>query len=169
MASFADSAWTDYHPREGKEPEPEDKCLTTAADAETLRKLLGNRIADASKDDSLLKSQDLAYLLYRWSELANDDGAVVKQWTSGQLATDEGVKQFAVAFTSYSWSQGLGMGGLGDLVARRTTRAQVKGLDRLMDVAEFRRRVEEVAAGGSSPEVSEFLEAWRRQEQGSDD
>ncbi|ODS59351.1 MAG: NTPase [Acidovorax sp. SCN 65-108] len=169
LASFADSAWTDYHPREGKEPEPEDKCLTTAADAETLRKLLGNRIADASKDASLLKSQDLAYLLYRWSELANDDGAVVKQWTSGQLATDEGVKQFAVAFTSYSWSQGLGMGGLGDLVARRTTRAQVKGLDRLMDVAEFRRRVEEVAAGGSSPEVSEFLEAWRRQEQGSDD
>lgn len=169
MASFADSAWTDYHPREGRELEPEDKCLTTAADAETLRKLLGDRIADASKDASLLKSQDLAYLLYRWSDLTHDDGGTVKQWAAAQLATDEGVKQFAVAFTSYGWSQGLGMGGLGDLVARRTTRAQVKGLDRLMDVAEFRRRVEEVAVGGDSPEVSEFLEAWRRQERGTDD
>lgn len=61
------------------------------------------------------------------------------------------------------------MGGLGDLVAMRTTRAPVKGLDRLMDVAEFRRRVEEVAAGGTSPEVTEFLEAWRHQERGTDD
>ena len=86
----------------------------------------------------------------------------IKQWTAAQLATDEGIKQFAVAFTSYGWSQGLGMGGLGDRVARRTTRAQVKGLDRLMDVAEFRRRVEEVAAGGAYPEVAEFLEAWQQ-------
>lgn len=169
LASFADSAWADYHPREGKEPEPEEKCLTTAADAEALRKLLGDRIADASKNASFLKSQDLAYLLYRWSELANDDGVTVRQWTAAQMATDEGVKQLAIAFTSYGWSQGLGVGGLGDLVARRTTRAQVKGLDRLMDVVEFRRRVEEVAAGATSPEVSKFLEVWQLQERGTDD
>lgn len=85
------------------------------------------------------------------------------------MATDEGVKQLAIAFTSYGWSQGLGVAGLGDLVARRTTRAQVKGLDRLMDVVEFRRRVEEVAAGATSPEVSKFLEAWQLQERGTDD
>lgn len=169
LASFVDSAWTDYHPREGKEPEPEDKCLTTAVDAEALRKLLEERIEDASKNGLLLKSQDLAYLLYRWSELTNDDSATVKRWTTAQMATDEGVKQFAIAFTSYGWSQGLGMGGLGDLVARRTTRVQVKGLDRLMDVVEFRRRVEEVAARAMSPEVSKFLEAWQLQERGADD
>ena len=169
LASFADSAWADYHPREGKEPEPEEKCLTTAADAEALWKLLGDRIADASKNASFLKSRDLAYLLYRWSELANDDGVTVRQWTAAQMATDEGVKQLAIAFTSYGWSQGLGVAGLGDLVARRTTRAQVKGLDRLMDVVEFRRRVEEVAAGATSPEVSKFLEAWQLQERGTDD
>jgi hypothetical protein len=164
LARFADSAWTNYHPREGTESEPEDQCLTTAADAEALRKLLGDRIVDASKDASLLMNRDLAYLLYRWSELANDDGNAVKQWTAAQLASDEGVKQFAVAFTSYGWSQ-----GLCDLVARRTTRVQVKGLDRLMDVAEFRRRVEKVAAGGVSPEVAEFFDAWQRQEKGTVD
>jgi len=37
LADFADSAWNDYHPREGEEPEPEERCLTTAADAQTLR------------------------------------------------------------------------------------------------------------------------------------
>jgi hypothetical protein len=38
-----------------------------------------------------------------------------------------------------------------------------------MDVVEFRRRVEEVAAGATSPEVSKFLEAWQLQERGTDD
>lgn len=37
-----------------------------------------------------------------------------------------------------------------------------------MDVAEFRRRVEEVALVGVSPEVSELLDAWRRQERRED-
>ncbi|OPZ86706.1 MAG: translation initiation factor IF-2B subunit alpha [bacterium ADurb.Bin429] len=31
------------------------------------------------------------------------------------------------------------------------------------------RRVEEVAAGATSPEVSKFLEAWQLQERGTDD
>ena len=83
------------------------------------------------------------------------------------MASDEGIKKFATAFTSQGWSQGLG--GLGDLVARRITRAQVKDLERLMNVAEFRRRVEEVSVAGDSPEVSEFLDAWRRQERGEDE
>lgn len=165
LANFANSAWTDYHPREEQEPEPEEKCLTTAADAEALRELLKNRILDASKNASLLlKCQNLAYLLYRWRELANDDGVAVKQWAAAQIATDEGVKQLAIAFTSYGWSQ-----GLGDFVAKRTTRVQVKGLDRLMNVVQFRQRVEEVAAGGMSPDVSEFLKAWQVLEQGTDD
>jgi predicted KAP-like P-loop ATPase len=167
LASFADSAWNDYHPREGSAPEPEEKCLTTAADAEALRKLLGDRIAEAAKNGALFGCRDLAYLLYRWCDLANDDGAAVKAWTASHLASDEGLKKFAAAFTAHGWSQGLG--GLGDLVARRTTRAQVQGLDRLMDVAEFRRRVEEVSIAGNSPEISEFLDAWRRQERGEDE
>lgn len=88
----------------------------------------------------------MAYLLYRWCDLSDDDGAEVKEWTASLLASDEGVKKFATTFTDHGWSQGLG--GLGDLVARRTSRAQVKGLERLMDVAEFRRRVEEVDVAG---------------------
>jgi predicted KAP-like P-loop ATPase len=167
LASFADSAWTDYHPREGSAPEPEEKCLTTAADAEALRKLLGDRITEAAKNGALFGCRDLAYLLFRWCDLANDDGAAVKEWTASHLASDEGLKKFTAAFTSHGWSQGLG--GLGDLVARRTTKAQVKGLERLMNVAEFRRRVEEVSVAGDLPEVSEFLDAWRRQEQGEDE
>ena len=37
LVDFASSAFHDYHPREGKVPESESKCLTTGADAEKLR------------------------------------------------------------------------------------------------------------------------------------
>lgn len=169
LANFADSAWNDYHPRKGKEPESEERCLTTAADAQTLREMLRDRITDAAKSGALFDNGDLAYLLYRWRDLSNDDGAAVRDWTTFQLATDEGVRRLAVAFTSHGWSQGLGFDGLGDLVAQRTTRAQVQGLDRLLDLARFRRRVEEVAAVGGTPEVAEFLNAWKRHDRGSDE
>ncbi|WP_341677995.1 P-loop NTPase fold protein [Niveibacterium sp. SC-1] len=37
LADFTSSAWTDYHPREGQDPEPPERCLTTEADAEHRR------------------------------------------------------------------------------------------------------------------------------------
>jgi len=155
LASFVDSA-------------TEKPDMTTLFDAEILKRLLGERIVDAAKDGSLIRNQNLAHLLQCWSDLDDNDGAAVKQWTAMQLADDEAVWQFAVAFTSYGWSQGGGMSGLSDRVAMRTTHAQVKGLEHMMDVSEFRQRVEKVAAKGMFPEVVEFLEAWQRHEQGSD-
>lgn len=169
LASLSTSAWTNHHPREGKEPDPEDRCLTTAVDAELLQGVLRDRIVAAANDGTLLTSQELPHLVYRWSELAGDGGAAVRAWTAAQLATDEGVKRFAVAFTSHGWSQGMGFAGLGDLVAKRTTRAQTGGLDKLLDVPAFRKRIEQLSGAGGAPEVTEFLCAWERQEQGNED
>ena len=81
--------------------------------------------------------------------------------------SDAAVAKFCVAFTSYSWSRGLG--GLGDTVAQRSTRAQIKGLDKLIDLPVFRERVEQISAAGTSPEVTVFLEAWRGYERKEQD
>lgn len=164
LADFTSSAWADYHPREGKAPEPPENCLTTEVDAGRLRGMLLKRIEAAAEGGVLASNRDLTHLLYRWSDLADDDGTAVRAWTEAIYATDFGVKQLAIAFTSFSWSQGLG--GLGDLVAKRTTRVHMKGLEKLVDLAAFRKRVEEVAESGSMPEVVEFLDAWRRADQG---
>lgn len=80
------------------------------------------------------------------------------------MSTDDGVRHFAKAFTSYGWTQ-----GMGDMVARRTTRVSPKGMDRLIDLDAFRLRVEAVAGVDANPEIRELLEAWRRADQGSDD
>jgi len=142
--------------------------LTTFPDFEELWKLLADRIAEASKDGSLIRNKNLAHLLYCWSKLAGDDGVTIKQWAVPQLVDDEAVKQFAVAFTSYGSSQKLGTNGLGDRVAMPTIRVQVEELDRMIGVVAFRRRVEEVAAKGTCREVAKFLQAWQRREQGLD-
>lgn len=169
LADFTRSAWDDYHPREGKEREPPGDCLTTEADAEHLRELLRSRIDAAAADGTLLAHRDLHFLLHWWADLAADDGAAVRVWTSATFASDDGVRQLSKAFTSYSWTQGMGFSGLGDLVAKRTIRVDLKSMARLIDLDAFRPRVEALAAAGAHTEVQEFLNAWERADQGEDD
>ena len=123
----------------------------------------------AADDGTLAGHRDLCYLLFTWSELAGDHGTAARAWTSALQATDEGVRQLARAFTSHGWSRGLGFAGLGDTVAKRTTHARMNGTEKVLDLGAFRQRVEEVAATTASPEVVEFLEAWRRADRGDRD
>ena len=170
LADFTSSAWTDYHPREGKEREPPDNCLTTEVDAEELRDLLRSRIEAAASDGKLLAHRDLPSLLYSWLDLTTDDGVTVRAWTTAAFNTDDGVRLLAKAFTSYSWSQGMGFaGGMGDAVAKRSTRVNRSSMARLFNLDAFRARVETVATAGGSPDVHEFLEAWRRADRGDRD
>ncbi len=173
LIDFSESAYRDYHPREGKEPEPEQDCLTTAPDAEVLRGKALTRIRAASQSDELSRSKRLAYLMYRWRDLAGDGGAEVKAWAAKQMEDDPMVAVFSKAFTSYSWSQGLGMAGLGDAVAKRNTRANVGSLDHILDRDVLHARVEELAAKGDQGEcgeaITEFLAAWKRHDKNPND
>ncbi|OAI12203.1 hypothetical protein A1355_14640 [Methylomonas koyamae] len=164
LMDFTRSAYTDYYPREGNEPSSEADCLTTREDAEKLKASLVPKIVEAAKTGELLASPDLPYLLYCWVDWGDDDGLAVKTWTREQLLNDETVTRFADAFTSYSWSQGFGIGGLGDLVAKKTVRVQIKHLDQIMDRSFFMSRLEEIECkyGENTPTViKEFLDAWR--------
>lgn len=167
LVDFAESAYRDYHPRDGSEAEPEEKCLTTSADADSLRAVALTRLRETSKTQELSANPDLPSLLFRWREFADDGGQEVRRWTEGQLESDAMVVRFAQAFTSHSWSQGMGINGLGDRVARRNVRAAIQGLETIIDKERFRARVEALAASTSlQPEELEtigvFLEAWRR-------
>lgn len=166
LADLSGSAYRDYYPINNNPREPEAKCLTTEADAIGLQALTLGRIRAASQSSELLKARRLARLLFVWRDLAEDDGAEVKAWTAVQFKDDATIATFARAFTTYSWSQGLGMAGLGDTVAKRHTRAGVDSLDKVLDLAAFRSRVEELNARNATDAdgvaIREFLEAWRR-------
>src|SRR5262249_55622378 len=84
-----------YHPREGKSPEQENKCLTTAVDAEVLRDLALSRIRNAAETGELGLHARLAYLLYRWRDFVGDGGAEVRRWSNQQLDRGEMIVLFA--------------------------------------------------------------------------
>ncbi|HHQ4663587.1 TPA: KAP family P-loop NTPase fold protein, partial [Aeromonas veronii] len=169
LGHFTHSAWTDYYPREGKEPESPENCLTTEAVAHELRRLLYSRIKVAAADGSLCVLRNLTSLLYSWVDLANDDGAAVRAWTSTLITTDDGVRLLAKAFTSYAWTQGVDFDGMGDLVAKRVVQVNLQNVAYLTEVEVFRSRVVEVIAEGADPDIQLFLDAWLRAEQGHDD
>jgi hypothetical protein len=86
----------------------------------------------------------------------------VKGWLDEHLAHDEAIVSLSKALTTYSWSQ-----SMGDMVARRITRAGVSRLELILDKTRFRARVEELAAKPDLPpadaeSVRAFLDAWKR-------
>ena len=127
----------------------------------------------AVNDGSLMIHRDALSILFRWCEFAGDEGAEVRQWTASKMAEDEFIAQMAEVAASHSWSQGLGFSGLGDRVAISTPRAHLNGLEKLLDVSQFRSRLEELEANQTlasdhKEKVSRFLSAWREQEENPD-
>jgi hypothetical protein len=94
----------------------------------------------------------------------------VRRWTAARLKEQTSLVAFAAAFTSYSWGQAIGgFGGLGDLVAKRSIRAGIDGIDVVLDVAEFRRKLGRLEksldhASEDYKVVATFMDAWRERE-----
>lgn len=166
LVDLADSAYVANHPREEKLPEPEERRITTAKDADKLQGLALKSIRAVAQTGRLLAYAKLPYLLYRWADLAKDDGKQAKRWTKTQLLQDNNVVVFAKALTSHGWSH-----GSTDRVAQRTTLANISGLDKILDVKTFRDRIIALLAEEALPQAAraillEFDNAWTRQENG---
>lgn len=173
LVEFAYYAITDHYPREGRAPELPEKCLMLKDDIPVLKKHVLKHIESAATEGMLINHSRLPSILFSWKRVMDDDDSRVKEWTSEQLKNDLSVSLLAKAFTSESWSQGLGIGGLGDRVSIRNIRAAVDSLEAIIDVKEFRRRLEEIEKNNNLDEenkeyISVFLEAWRKQDSGND-
>jgi len=171
LVDLTSSAISDHFPNKDKEPEPPEKCLLKKEVLSELKAHAIKTIKSAASSGKLLLHPHLPYILFQWSEFAEEGGAEVKAWTMEQLKNDESVSMLARAFTSESWSHSMGMFGLGDRVAMRKVRASVDGLERILDVDEFRRRLEEIENGNTldgdrRQSIQVFLEAWRKRETG---
>lgn len=169
LADFTRSAWGDYHPSKDEAAEPPEKCLTTEVDANELRTLLHERIISASKDGALVTNKDLLFLLSWWSRLAEDDGKAARTWVADLMSNDDAIRNLAKAFTSYEWSTGFSFGDLGDSVAKRTTRVHKSAIEKYTDPDTFRARAAALSVSAGEHELIEFLDAWRRADEGEDD
>ena len=173
LVDFANSAIRDYYPREGREPEPPEKCLISKEQLSDIKNIALRTIESSADTGELIFNPQLPFILFKWKEFAEDDGLTVLAWTKEKLKSDEAVSMFAQAFTSESWSQGMGIAGLGDRVAIKNFKASIDGLEKIIDLIEFRRRLEEIENKEQIDEklkekVIIFLTAWRKKEEGKD-
>lgn len=165
LAHLTSSSYLDHFPREGKYPEPEENCLNTRNDLDRLVALFLARMQAAAADGTLLSAPKLVGLLHRWADLADDNGAAAKAWTTSVLEDDASVPILAEAFLGTVWSHGMGFGGLGDLAARRADRAQIDGAERIIDLVNFKTRLQQLTADGAldgptPTAMSRLLKAW---------
>lgn len=173
LIDFVSLAIDDHFPREGKEPEVPEKCLIVKESVPELKQHSIKCIEHLATEGSLIKHPRLPHILFRWREFLGDNNGRVKEWVNKQLEDDVSVSMLAHAFTSESWSQGMGMIGLGDRVAIRNVRASVDSLNSILDVDTFRTRLEAIEANSEFDKklrefVTIFLDAWRKQETGND-
>ena len=171
LVNFTSSAVSDIFPREGKVPEPQEKCLVSRDHIPELKELAIKAIKSASRSGELISHPQLQSILFRWEEFAETDSVEVKAWTSDQMKNDKAISIFAKAFTGEVWSQGMGMFGLADRVSMRDVSASDAGLERIIDDNEFRRRLEEIEKNDTidrkdKESILIFLEAWRKQGKG---
>lgn len=169
VADLAFVARRSYAPPAGSEPEDPAQAMVSEAASRRLSSAALKAIESAAKGGSLIEHRELSTLLYRWRDYANDDGKRVRRWTSARLKDDTDVIRLASAFMSYSWGQGMSFSGLGDLVSKRSDRAQVDSLSSIMDQKRFKARLEGLSKklpdGGEQAEiVKRFLKAWKAQE-----
>lgn len=168
LVDLSESAYRDHHPREGKSPEPEDRCLTTQADADKLREMALKKIEEAAADGSLLNYEFFPRALVRWDELVgSDDHKLAKAWCMERLVEDDAVEAFSKAFLSESWVTGMGGfgGGLGDTVSVKRDRVSEESLKRFFEVETLRQRVDTLLAASEvgSPRktaLKRFVDAW---------
>ncbi|RVV97154.1 NTPase [Mesobaculum littorinae] len=173
---ISNDAWQDYHPSNpDSEPSSEAETLTTHVAAERLQARSLELLRAAAASDTILSAKTPARLLYDWDRLQPYGAGEVMDYITRALGDDTKLCQLASAFLGKSYSHGMGgFGGApGDLVQRENDRAQVDGIDRLLDVDEFRRRLNEALGSDGLDEqqkstISRFLVAWERRDAGED-
>jgi predicted KAP-like P-loop ATPase len=173
LIDFVSSAVGDYKGRTDG-PQSEDLCLTNADALPTLTARAVNALKSAATDGSLIASDRLVYMLYRWRDLSEDDGVEMKLWLTEQLQHDDTLVALAKALTGESWSTSMGIHGLGDRVSKRHTIAQIRSDFDLFDVTQFRAELDRIVAENKlAPDdiraVEIFLCAWDKKGGAYDD
>lgn len=166
---FTMSAISDYIEKDDRPPTREEDCLVLEKTLLELKESALDAIRVASRDGSLIAHCDLLWLLYRWSNLLDNDSKEVKAWTKEQLDHPKSLVALARSMTGESWSAGMGgFGFIGDRVATRTIHAKISEDTSIIDISLFRQALERVRASDNLPKndqeaIQIFLEAWDQQ------
>lgn len=144
---------------------PVDQPLTTKEDAARMREGNLRRIRRAADGNDLLAVHDLEWVLYRWHDLAGDNGTEAREWTTETMKSDQGVARLAQAF----------LGETRNRIARDSAplqkdRAKIEHIDAVLDRDLFHKRLcqarsSDCLSADQRETITRLLRAWKKHEQ----
>lgn len=111
----------------------DNERLVSNEHLEELEKIALSKIKQIAENDKLLKTPQLAHILYGWRDWETEDQ--VRKWVLKIITSDEGLVEFLTGFLSKSYSH-----GMGDRVAKVKWRLDPKSLEPFVDPTEIIKR-----------------------------
>lgn len=155
-------AYQEHHGSRGRADDASelpDQCLVTEEAAQRLRAQALCRVRSAADDNSILCTKNLRFVLFQWRNM-EDETDELRRWCARAVASNDSLVLLARAFLDVSYSA-----SVGQRMPMKNDQAKVGGLETLMDVPQFRRRLTEVVdSPGLNQEdrqmVQRLLAAW---------
>ena len=165
LVDFVSSAQGHYREDRKNGPKRQEDCLITEDALPKFIALSLEKIKTAAQDGTLIRHQDLLYILYRWRDFSSPDE--VKAWTDKLMNDNSALVILANVFTGYSLIHHSGFDGLSDHTSTRKNQAQIDSHIDILNPQSFRSGLERIQAeqtldDSSLAIVSNFLTAWDR-------
>lgn len=152
---------------------PDRGYLVSEEAVSTFVDLALTSIRSAAESGHLIDHSDLVSILYRWRDFCGNDPTEPRSWTEKALSDPKALIQLAHAFTDKTYSIGIGMFGLADRVSKVSTVAKINPEIDVLDAERFRKELigllETDLPEDDRATVTEFLDAWKRRDDGRDD
>ena len=159
LSDFARSTWIEHHPIESNsKPIPENETLLTKEDAESLCEMARCQIEALATDGKLIDEADLLSVLHAWNFLKADNSDEIRRFTADAIADDQKIVKLARAFLGEAYVRNVRNAGIID-------RAQVRGIEKILDINQFWERLMSLVADSSVSEeernvIRRLLDAW---------
>lgn len=142
LINFSNRSNREHAPVGDQQHEDRPEPFLSNEVSDRISALALERIRTAAADGSLVGKNRIRGLLREWND-RGDDGEV-RQWTDVQLANNDFIINFAERAIWHSWTQGMGLFGDGDRVARRHDYVNLEPFADVLDVPRFRERVNQL-------------------------
>jgi len=169
LVDFAERMDSEQKPKAGGGVTPEGERFVDTDTANALVKMAMQRVKTDAKSNKLGKIERLMPFLYEiWRMLPNGPEEVL-QITKTALKDDDFVLNLAFSSVGQTWSQGMGMVGLGDLVAVGKSKVNKTDISNVIDLDAFMARLIEIRDSGKITEARQkalgaFFQLWEEAE-----
>jgi predicted KAP-like P-loop ATPase len=152
--------------RDDKREENPDLFLVTPDHAASLKTKYLEKIRAAAKDTTLVHSERLGSILYRWLDWGSPDE--VRAWVANIASTPDGALVILRGLAQRGTTQ-----GMDDRLGRVTWRVSLGELEKFLDLARFRTLIESLTRSNLNDRdrnaVRAFEKALKRRSQGKPD